>query len=286
MGLDVLHMAALLAEVAYEKALLLEQCLEMVELVGLLLELVLAEADRGISFLLALLEHSMLCLELAKIVHRQDLRDLGETVLDLMALLCLRDLALERAELARDLALHILGTGQALVHALELALASLLAPPVLRDAGSFLDELTAVFRPACEDRIELSLGDDRMGVLAQTRVVEDVLDIEKTCRGSVDEILGLARPIHAAGDSHLVEVDRQRMVRVVEHDRDFCHAHGLPGRGAGEDDILHSLATEHLGRLLSQNPQDRVGDIRLAAAIRSHHDIQAWVECHAGLVGK
>ncbi|MNI72646.1 hypothetical protein D3C73_1286000 [compost metagenome] len=58
---------------------------------------------------------------------------------------------------------------------------------------------------------------------------------------------------------------------VVEH-----HFHRGPGGGlavarAVENDVLHGLATQFRGLGLAQHPADGVDDVRLSAAVRTHH---------------
>ena len=114
-----------------------------------------------------------------------------------------------------------------LVHRLDLFERTLLAALVLGDAGGLLNEGAALLGAALQNGIELALADDGMRILAQARIVQDVLDVHQAARARVDEVLTFARAVHAAGDSHLVKVDRQHMVRVIEHQRDLGHTHRL-----------------------------------------------------------
>ena len=127
---------------------------------------------------------------------------------------------------------------------------------MLGDAGGLLNEGTALLGTALQNGIELALADDGMRILAQSRIVQDVLDVHQAARARVDEVLTLARAIHAAGDGHLVKVDGQHMVRIVENQRDLGHTHRLARRRAREDDVFHGLAAQLLGALLAQDPQD------------------------------
>ena len=129
-----------------------------------------------------------------------------------MGALCLVDLPLEGLELAVNLTLDHLGARKVVIHRGEFAKAALLAPAVLGDVCRLLDELAALLRAALEDGVKLALADDRVGVLAQAGVVEDVLHVHKARGRAVDEVLGLARAIHPARDAHLGEVDGQRVI--------------------------------------------------------------------------
>ena len=203
-----------------------------------------------------------------------------------MGALSLVNLPLKRLELAVNLARHNLGARQVVVHRGELAEAPLLAPAMLGDVGCFLDELAALLGTALENGVELALADDRVSVLAQAGVMEDVLHIHEARWCAVDEVLGLTRAIHPARDAHLGKVDGQRVVGVVEHQRDLRHAHGGPSRASREDHVLHGLAAQHLGALLAQDPEDCVRDVRLARAVWAHDHVEAGVKGHGGPVGE
>ena len=116
--------------------------------------------------------------------------------------------------------------------------------------------------------------------------MQDVGDVHQTARSVVDEVLALARTVHAACDRDLGEVDGQRVIGVVEDEGDLGEADGIACRGAREDDVLHRLAAQLLGALLAQDPQDGVGDVGLAAAVGAHDHGQAGIEDHGGLIGE
>ena len=143
------------------------------------------------------------------------------------------------------------------------------------DTGGFLDECAALLGAALQNGVELALTDDGMRILAQARIVQDVLNVHQAARTRIDEVLALARTIHATGDGDFVKVDGQHMVRVIEHQRDLGHTHRLARRRAREDDILHGLTAQLLGALLAQDPQNRVRDVRFSRAVGTDDDGQA-----------
>ena len=161
--------------------------------------------------------------------------------------------------------------------ALERALTTAL---VLGDARCFLDEGAALLGLAGKDGVELALTDDGVRLLAQTRVVQDVGDVEQAGGGTVDEVLALARAVHAAGDHDLLEVDGQHVIGVVERQINLGHAHRLARRGARKDHVLHRGAAQLLGALLAQDPADGVADIGLARAVGAHDNRESRLEHH------
>jgi hypothetical protein len=56
--------------------------------------------------------------------------------------------------------------------------------------------------------------------------------------------------------------------RVDQCERHFGHASGITVARARKDHILHARPTQRLGRLLAEHPRNRVGNVRLAAAVR------------------
>ena len=271
----VLHMAALLAQIAHKQALFLEHNLELLELALFLTQAVLRELQLGGALLRAALQVVPLRLQRTKLVDGQHLRKLVRARGQLFVLARAIDLTLQRPQLAGDLLIDVAGTGQVLVHRLDLFERTLLTALVLGDAGSLLNKSAALLGAALQNGIELALADDGMRILAQARIVQDVLNVHQAARARVDEVLTLARAIHAAGDSHLFKVDGKHMVRVVEHQRNLGHTHRLARRRAREDDILHGLAAQLLGALLAQDPQNRVGDVRFSRAVGTDDDGQA-----------
>ena len=179
----VLQASALLAEVAHKQPLLLEEALELLELGALLVVAVLGELDGGVGLVRAGGEARVLLLQAAQVVHRELHSELLETSLQVVGALGLVDLALEGLQLAGDLARDHLGAGKVLVHARELAHGALLAPTVLGDVGGLLYEAAALLGAAGEHGVELALADDGVGVLAEARVVQDVLHVARGATG-------------------------------------------------------------------------------------------------------
>ena len=93
-----------------------------------------------------------------------------------------RDLGLvsERLQLAPDLAREIAEARQVGLHRLELAQGLLLAPAVLQDARRLFDETASILRARVQHSIQLALADDDVHLAAETRVAEELLDVEQT----------------------------------------------------------------------------------------------------------
>ena len=122
-------------------------------------------------------------------------------------------LALERPQLAPDLAQQVGEAQQVALGRLEPALGLLLALAELEDARGFLDDRPAVLGTRVEHRVELALADDHVLLAADARVGEQLLDVEQAARRAVDHVLRLTGAEQHAGDRDLGELDRQQAAR-------------------------------------------------------------------------
>ena len=67
---------------------------------------------------------------------------------------------------------------------------------------------------------------------------------------------------------------------------DFGGGAGPPTVAAVEDHVLHPVAAQALGALLSEHPRDRIGEVALAAPVRPDDGSDALVERELGAVGE
>ena len=223
----ILHMTTLLAQIAHKQALFLEHNLKLLELAFFFAQAVLRKLQLGSALFGAALQVVPLRLQRTQLVDGQHLRKLVRARGQLFVLARTIDLTLQRSQLTGDFLIDVAGTHQVLVHRLNLFERTLLAALVLGYAGGLLDEGAALLGAALQNGVELALADDGMRILAQARIVQDVLNVHQAARTRVDEVLAFARAIHAAGDGDLVKVDGQHMVRVIEHQRDLGDTHRL-----------------------------------------------------------
>ena len=175
--------------------------------------------------------------------------------------LCLLALILQRADLTLQLAQDIIDTDQIRLLAVELLNGSLLAMLVLDDSGSLIKKLPALIRLSVEDLFHLSLSDQGIPFFSDTGIKEQLLDIPHSDGGSVDQVFRFTGPVQTPCDRYLLVVNRKRVIRIVQRDRDISIAHRPALHRAGKDHILHGSAAQLLCRLLTQNPPDRIGYI-------------------------
>ena len=77
-----------------------------------------------------------------------------------------------------------------------------------------------------------------------------------------------------------------RCLELSKRQRDFGGVRGPAAARAVEDHVGHLAAAEALDALLAQHPLDGVDDVRLARAVRPHHDRDARRKLEPGPVGK
>ena len=177
----------------------------------------------------------------------------------------------KRLELAAQFRGEVLKPGQVAFHRIELAQCLLFALAVLENTRCLFDEPATILRGGVQDRVELSLTHNHVHLAADTRIREQLLDIEQAALLTVDGVLRATVTEQRARDRHLGVLDRQGTVGVVDGQRDFRAAQRrTPGR-AGEDDIFHLAAAQALCSLFAHHPGQRIDHIGLARAVRTHH---------------
>ena len=114
-------------------------------------------------------------------------------------------LALERAQPAARLALDVQRAVEVLLCALELQLRAATALAVLAEPGGLLDQHPSIAWLGGHDRLDAALGDDRMGLLAEPRVGEDLDHVRQAAAGAVEAIATVAVAVEAAHDRDLAQ---------------------------------------------------------------------------------
>ncbi len=155
-----------------------------------------------------------------------------------------------------------LGLGQLL---LGLSPAALVAP----DPGNLLEQRPALLGPEGEGLVDHPLADEQERVVGQMGAIEQVDEVAEPDPLLVQQVVVLAAPVQPAAELQDGEVDRQEAVGVVQDQRDVGHAERRPLLRAGEDHVLGLPAAEGPA-LLAERPAQRVGEIALARAVRTH----------------
>ena len=181
-------------------------------------------------------------------------------------------LALERPQPRARLALDVQRAVEVVLRALELELGAAAALAVLAEPGRLLDQQPPVARLGGDDRLDPSLRDDRVHLLAEPGVGQHLEHVDQPAARAVEPVLAVAAAIQAADDRDLADGQVDGAVGVVEHELDLGARARLHALAAAEDDVLHRLAADGQRRLLAHRPQDRVGHVGLARSVGPDDD--------------
>ena len=176
---------------------------------------------------------------------------------------------LQVADAAFDLGHDVVDPRQVLIGAFQPAFRLRFLVSVFDDAGCFFEDFAAAVHLVADDVRDLALADDGIPFHADARIHDELTDIPQPARRAVDHIFALAGAVHAAGDAHFRVIDGERVVGIIDDQRHLGQSLGLAALGAGEDDLLHLSAAEHLRALLAQHPADRVGNVGFSGSVRA-----------------
>ena len=235
-------------------------------------------------------------------------------------------LAFQAAALLLDFEDDVVDAREVLLRGLELELGGAAAGLVLGDAGRLFDQLPPIGGPRRQDQANLSLLDDCVGLGAQARVHQQLVDVLQATVLAVDQVFTLARSIEpsnqfdiTSGGAELLEhvlgrrrfrrelptgarsvamaiavgprnLHRHRAARQRGHAAQSQPHFGGAGRLAcvatAEDDVFHLFAAEAARALLAQHPRNRVGDVALAAPVGTDDGGDPAIEGELRAVGK
>ena len=133
---------------------------------------------------------------------------------------------------------------------------------------------------------DFALPDNRIAVAAETCVHKQFVNIAKPRVLAVDEIFTFARTVIATGDGNFVGVFRQRAVAVIKAERYLGKAFGFSKIRPHKNDIFHFRAAQIFRGLLTEHPADGVGNVALAAAVRTDDRGDAFVKFQDGFIRK
>ncbi len=156
-------------------------------------------------------------------------------------------------------------------------------PPPLEaaEARSLLDQQPPLLGLAAEDLLDAALADDRAHLAAEAHVGEQLDEIGAPHRRAVDEVLALAAAVQPPHERDLGERQLgERAVLVVEEELDLAEVGRRPVLAAGEEHVVGLLGAQLARAQASGGPEHRVGDVRLAGAVRPDDDGDALLEAH------
>ncbi len=190
----------------------------------------------------------------------------------------------ERLQLSPELGQHVLQAQEILIEPRELAFRPFLPTAVLRDPGSLLDVLAALFGAGEEDLFQLTLAHDGMERSADPGLRQELLDVQQPHDLAVDPVLALSATEDRAADLEFGHRHGDLSRRVVDDELHLGHAERGSGWRTGEDDVGHVAAAEGASALLAERPADRIDQVRLARSVGTDDHTDARDELQDGLV--
>ena len=154
----------------------------------------------------------------------------------------------------------------------------LLAIAVAGNARCLLKNFTSILASGGHDTVDLPLTNHRITVPTKACIHKQIIDIPQAHIHLIQKILAFPRTVIPAGDSHRIVVKGKLTLRIIDGERHLCESLGFPMRGPVEDQLLHFVAAEGTGGLLSQHPSNGIGNIALPAAIGANHSRNAVVK--------
>ena len=130
-----------------------------------------------------------------------------------------------------------------------------------------------------EDLLDAALADDRAHLAPEADVGEELDEIRAAHGRPVDEVLALAAAVQAAHERDLGERKLgERAVLVVEEELDLAEIGGRPVLAACEEHVVGLLGAKLARSEAPRGPEQRVGDVRLAGAVRPDDDGDSLLE--------
>ena len=137
---------------------------------------------------------------------------------------------------------------------LQFRLRFLEALAVEADFGRLFDQRAAIFGPQAEHLLDHALPHEGVTVLANLGAHEQLDDVAQADAGAVDEVLVFAVAVGAAGDDHLVEVDGEPLLSIVERYVDFCDTHRRALLAASEDHVFGLAGAQGAAGVFAKDP--------------------------------
>ncbi len=162
----------------------------------------------------------------------------------------------------------------------------------LADPGQALDQAPPGDRPHRDDLVDVPLLDQIVAVAREAGVREQRIDLGLGRSLSVDvEVrvvpVGVARgELHVPRDLDLGCLDGEKLVGVVEDERDLAFRGGLLRRTPVEEEVSQPFGAQRLRTGGTENEEDRIRDVRLAHPVRTRDPGEPGLERYLGRAGE
>ena len=175
---------------------------------------------------------------------------------------------------------------QVILSLLQLALRFGLAVAEPGDSSGFLENFPPLGAFRAHDLRDLALLNDRIAIPSKACIHKHLVDIPQAHRVIIDAVFAFSTAVQPPGDDHLIAVDINAAVGIINKQAHPCKTGRLAADGPAENNILHLSAAQALHRLLAKHPLDGVADIAFAAAVWPHNDRDPVIEGQLCAVGE
>ena len=184
----------------------------------------------------------------------------------------------ERPEPLLHLGLDVAGPLDLDRNARELELGAVLAALEAPEPGGLLEQGAAFLGLRAENLLDAALADDRVHPSAEAEIGEELDEVDAAHGRAVQEVLTFAAAVQPPRDRELGVRQRPFAFRVVEEQLDLAEVFGRAAAPSCEEDVVRLLRAELGGGQRAGRPDDRIGDVRLAGAVRTDDDGNARLE--------
>ena len=125
---------------------------------------------------------------------------------------------------------------------------------MLAETRRLLDQQPAITWFRGYDRLDPALGNDRVHLLSQAGVRQQLDYVDKPAAGTSQPVLTLPGSVESPLNRDFRRAERERAVAVVEHQLDLRPLGRLAAWRTAEDYVLHRLTTNGHRRLLPERP--------------------------------
>ena len=184
----------------------------------------------------------------------------------------------QRPRLFLQLRQYIVDADEILFLVFQLLLRRVFSSLEFHDARRFVEKFPAFFRFTAQNFVDLSLTDNRISFLTDTRIIKKFVDVFQAAYRAVNHIFAFTGAVQPPRHRNFVVINGKLMIGIVQCNRHIRGAERLAHLRSRKNNILHGCAPKLLDTLLPKHPSYRIGNIALSAAVRSYDSCNAIVK--------
>ena len=155
---------------------------------------------------------------------------------------------------------------------------------IAADTGHFFKNDPTLLWLAVQDAVHPVLADDSHRILANTRISKQKMNVFQTARPLVNKEFTFAGAENPPCYDDFRKFDIELMIAIVKIQGYFCRSLGTPFFRTGKNNVLRLLTAQLADILFPHDPADGIGNIALAAAVRSDDSCDSLIKCQCCLI--